>query len=141
MSELVEKALAAKRESKHIEFKRSFDPASIGEWCEVIKDIVAIANSGGGIIVFGLDSDGVPAGVPVEAIRNIDPADVSNKISKYIGSADLQFEIRDLEKEGQPLEAFLVAPLLIPVVFQRPGTYDVGSGKHRTAFAAGTVYF
>lgn len=56
MPGLLEKALSAKRESKHIEFKHSFDPTSMGEWCEVINDIVAIANSGGGIIVFGLET-------------------------------------------------------------------------------------
>ena len=47
---LIEKAKAAKRESKYIEFKVSFDIDSTQDWCEIIKDIVAIANSGGGII-------------------------------------------------------------------------------------------
>lgn len=49
MSELVEKGLRAKRESKYVDFKRQFDPASAGEWCEIIKDVVAMANSGGPI--------------------------------------------------------------------------------------------
>jgi hypothetical protein len=35
MSELVERALKAKRESKRIEFKRGFD-TSFAEWCELI---------------------------------------------------------------------------------------------------------
>ena len=54
MPSLIDKALAAKRESKHIEFKEGFDPASGHDWCESIKDIVAIANSGGGVLIFGL---------------------------------------------------------------------------------------
>jgi hypothetical protein len=141
MPELVEKALVAKRESKHIEFKHGFDPTSTGEWCEVIKDVVAIANSGGGIVVFGLDSAGAPTGAPVEPIGRMDPADITNKISKYTGPVDLQVELCDLEKQGHPLEAFLIAPALVPVVFQKPGTYDIGSGKQRTAFGVGTVYF
>jgi hypothetical protein len=41
-------------ESAELEFKAAFDPASPSEWCELIKDIVAMANSGGGLIVFGI---------------------------------------------------------------------------------------
>jgi hypothetical protein len=141
MPGLIEKALVARRESKHIEFKQGFDPASMGEWCELIKDVVAIANSGGGIIVFGLDSAGVPTGASVDAVMRVDPADLSNKIAKYTGAVDLGFEIRDLEKSGHPLGAFIIEPVLVPVVFQKPGTYDIGSGKQRTAFSIGTVYF
>jgi len=48
MPDLIQKALTAKRESKSVEFKETFDPTSPGDWCEVVKDIVAIANSGGG---------------------------------------------------------------------------------------------
>jgi hypothetical protein len=141
MTDLVKKALTAKRESKHIEFKQSFDPNSAGEWCELIKDLAAIANSGGGIIIFGLDSLGVPTGESVNAIAAIDPADIANKISKYTGSVDLEFEIRSLDKKGHPLVAFVVLPVAIPLVFAKPGTYDTGSGRQRTAFGVGTIYF
>jgi hypothetical protein len=34
-----------------------------------------------------------------------------------------------------------VAAALLPIVFTDPGTYDVGGGKQKTAFARGTVYF
>src|SRR5437867_11418209 len=141
MTDLVKKALTAKRESKHIEFKQSFDPSSAGEWCELIKDLAAIANSGGGIIVFGLDSLGVPTGESVNAIAAIDPADIANKISKYTGLVDFEFEIRSFNKKGHPLVAFVVLPAAIPLVFEKPGTYDIGSGKQRNAFGVGTVYF
>ena len=36
----------------------SFDPAATQDWCEVVKDIVAMANSGGGYVVFGVNDDG-----------------------------------------------------------------------------------
>lgn len=141
MTDLISKALTAERESKHIEFKQSFDPNSAGEWCELIKDLAAIANSGGGIIVFGLDSLGVPTGESVIAIATIDPADIANKISKYTGLVDFKFEIRSLDKKGHRLVAFVVMPVAIPIVFVKPGTYDIGSRKQRTAFGVGTIYF
>ena len=40
---LIDKGLKAKRESKYVDFKRSFDPDSNGEWCELIKDIALVA--------------------------------------------------------------------------------------------------
>ena len=42
---LIEEAKAATQESKNIEFKESFEVDSTGEWCELIKDVAAIANS------------------------------------------------------------------------------------------------
>lgn len=57
-SRLLERAENARRESKSLDFKREFDPMSTPEWCEIIKDIVAFANSGGGVIVFGVNNDG-----------------------------------------------------------------------------------
>ena len=45
-------------ESASLDFKSSFDPESKQDWCELIKDIVAMSNSGGGSIVVGVDDDG-----------------------------------------------------------------------------------
>lgn len=141
MPDLIQKALEAKRESKYIEFKHGFDPSSPAEWCEVIKDLVAIANSGGGIIVFGLDSVGKPTDTCLDELGRVDPADFANRIAKYTGSVELDFEIRVLDKDGHTLFAFIIQPVSVPIVFQKPGTYDIGSGKQRAAFSVGTVYF
>jgi hypothetical protein len=141
MADLISKALTAKRESKYIEFKQDFDPTSPGEFCELTKDVVAIANSGGGIIVFGLDSGGRPTGAPLRALELIDPADIANKLTKYTGAVSLEFEVRELAKDGAKLLSFIIHPVSIPIVFQKPGTYDIGGGKQKTAFGVGTVYF
>jgi hypothetical protein len=42
------RAADAKRESKHVEFKEEFDPTNDGNWLELLKDLAAIANVGGG---------------------------------------------------------------------------------------------
>lgn len=141
MPDLIQKALTAKRESKCIEFKDTFDPTSPADWCEIVKDIVAITNSGGGIIVFGLDSLGVPTTASLAALADVDPAEVGDKISKYTGPVHLEVELRELEKQGRKLQAFLVHPVSIPIIFQKPGTYDIGGGKQKAAFGVGTVYF
>jgi hypothetical protein len=40
-----------------------------------LPEIVAIANSDGGIIVFGLDSNGQPVSRSLDAVARVDPAD------------------------------------------------------------------
>lgn len=141
MSKLIKKALAATRESKHIEFKRGFDPASLGEWCELIKDIVALANSGGGILVFGLDSAGKLTNESIDALAREDPADIVNRVAKYIDSPTFEIESSEFKKQGKKLHAIIVSGASIPHIFQKPGTYDAGGGKQKTAFGYGTIYF
>jgi hypothetical protein len=138
---LLDKALAAKRESKQIEFKESFDVTSKQEWCEIIKDLVAIANSGGGVILFGINSRGEPTGVDLTPLRAIDPATIADRIHPYTETHFTDFEICEGEKAGHKLLAWSVKSSGMPTVFAQPGTYPVEGGKQRTAFGRGTVYF
>ena len=48
MKDLLAKAPEAQRESKYIDFKEMFDPDLARDWVEIVKDIVAMANSGPG---------------------------------------------------------------------------------------------
>src|SRR6266852_1511999 len=75
----VQKARAAKRESKHVEFKEQFDPSSDGEWCELIKDFIAIGNSAGGVSVIGLTNIGTPSGADVRAVLALDNAKIGER--------------------------------------------------------------
>ena len=67
-----------------------FNPDSAGHWCEITKDIIAIANSGGGVILFGVDSVGTPTECDLGRLAKVDPSDVTNKILKYTGFVDLE---------------------------------------------------
>ncbi len=97
MTDFLKKGLRAKRESKAIEFKESLDVTSSGEWCELIKDIVAIANSGGGVIMIGLDNHGEPSSYNANPLLKFEPADITTKIHKYTG-VNLEFEIVEQRK-------------------------------------------
>src|SRR5438046_1820411 len=119
---LVENALTARRESRQIEFKQSVDVGSKQDWCEIIKDLVAIANSGGGVIVFGVNNRGEPVGVDLSALRAIDPATISDRIHPYTETQFTDFEIHEPEKAGHKLVAWLVKPSQMPTVFAQPGT-------------------
>ncbi len=135
-------ALAAQRGSKRVEFEPAFSPESPGAWCELIKDIVAIANSGGGVIVVGLDNDGKPSGWNPAELLAVDRADVVNEIAKHVGEQFDDFEIAEAKKDSTTVATIAVGMRTgSPLVFEKPGTYGDDHGNHKTAFARGTVYF
>jgi hypothetical protein len=141
MSELLTKGLAAKRESRQIEFKQAFDPCSAANWCEIVKDIIAIANSRGGIIFIGLDNAGEPVTSDLSAAIAIDPATIADKVRTYTGTDFSDFEIVATTKGGIRIIALIIGQSLVPIVFMNPGTYELLNGKQGSAFSRGTVYF
>ncbi len=80
-------------ESASLDFKSSFDPESKQDWCEVIKDIVAMSNSGGGTIVVGVDDDGNLSNSDSAPLLAVDPADVTNRIHSYTDQHFAAFDI------------------------------------------------
>jgi len=80
---LLKRAAEAKRESKHVEFKSKFDVGSTEDWCEILKDLVAMANTGGGVLVVGCDNSGQHSGANVTAILSLDPAQLALKQARF----------------------------------------------------------
>jgi predicted HTH transcriptional regulator len=77
------KCLTAKRESKSIEFKEQFQPSDSRQALEVLKDIVAIANSGGGALAVGINNLGEASGADVSATLRHDHAKYCDLVHKY----------------------------------------------------------
>lgn len=138
---LLARAATAKRESKWIDFKESFDVNRSGDWCEVIKDLVAMANSGGGVIVFGVRNGGESGGDPVAGLLRYDPAKVTDKIYSYTGEHFSSFEIMEIERGGEMKPAIRVREAAFPLVFTGSGNYSDAAGRQKSAFSNGTVYF
>lgn len=128
-------------ETAEIDFKARFNPSASEDWCELIKDIVAMANSGGGVVVFGVNDDGTPAVGDLGPIQNLDPATIADKLKKYTDQHFGGFSASPGPRRGAPVVALAVSGVSIPIVFTSPGTYDIGGGKQKTAFSRGTVYF
>lgn len=141
MSNRLADALTLSSESDEVDFKREFDPASAGEWCELLKDIMAMANSGGGVIVIGLESDGTLAAGPPVAALGLDQATVVDKVAKYTGTNFGGIVIQRTAKSGQDVVAMVIAGSGVPIPFSNPGTYALPDGKQKTVFSRGTVYF
>jgi predicted HTH transcriptional regulator len=139
---LMERAQVAKSESKHLDFKSEFDTASTEAWCGIVKDIVAMANTGGGIIIFGVENDGVSnSKVDHARLLAYDTADITNRISKYTNYQFSEIEIVEVERAGKTHASFFVFATEVPVVFTKPGEYEIADKKKKVAFAQGTIYF
>lgn len=136
-----EEALEATRESRSVEFKSSFRPGNTGDWCEIIKDIAALANSGGGYILIGVDNSGRPGDFDATDLLAMDPAQVLDRIARYVGTEFDGIEIISVQKGGHTLAMLRIEPVDIPFPFIRPGEYEEPAGNKKKAFAEGTVYF
>jgi len=138
----LERARIGKRESKNLEFKEQFDPSVEGEWIELLKDFVAIANTGGGVVVVGAANDGTPSGVDVSEVLDLDSAQIGDKLFRYVGENFDDFEVLDVQRYGVSVAAIVIGETVAsPLVFGKPGNYTNAAGKQKTAFAKGTVYF
>jgi hypothetical protein len=138
---LISRAISAQRESKQIEFKESFNISSDQDWCEVLKDVVAIANSGGGIIIFGKKNNWSITSSISSKLSKLDPATVTDKIYKYTNSIYQDFEIETINTWKRKVVVLVLDNSKIPLVFCKPGTYVVSGNKQKTSFSQWTIYF
>jgi hypothetical protein len=146
MRETVEAALASDGEQSWgeqswVDFKREFDPSSAASWCEIVKDIVAMANSGGGFIVIGLENDGLPSTAKIDAAIALDPATITDKVRKYTGVQLGTFSLHPGQKAGHDVQVIKIEAVKYPIVFTNVGSYELPNKKQERAFSVGQVYF
>lgn len=101
----LEKASTAQRESKYVEFRDRFDPADETAWLELVKDVVALANAGGGVVVFGVRADGASSGnsnVP-------DRAALVAHVGHHTGEEFHGFELVEVTRADARVPALLVS--------------------------------
>jgi hypothetical protein len=139
-----ERATRAKRETRSLDFKERFDPDSTADWTELVKDFMAMANSGGGLIVVGVCNDGSPAKDDVAAVLELDSAKITDKVERYTGVQFAEFEIHEAKRGRKKIAVVEIgAAKDAPIAFTKPGTYPTPGEKkqQKTAFSQGAVYF
>ena len=126
-------------ECVHFELKREFSP-SPRAWAELSKDIVALANSGGGVILFGVDDNGRRRGLPTSLLSVLDPARVTDQLRRKAPSASVSTAYLERTYYKKLYGALVVQPLRVPLVFDTEWGYDGADGKHRIAIKPGLLY-
>lgn len=131
-------ALQANSETNYIEFKSEFDVSDKLAWCEIIKDIVAITNTGGGVILFGVDDSGIPTGSSPIIGGTLDSAQVTDKLKKYTGYQFSNYTIVECEKLGCKIVSLVIGESMPPLIF----TNDALEKRDKKfAFRKGGIYF
>ncbi len=100
-----------------------------------------MANSGGGVILFGLDDVGDVSFAVSSQLPALDPAQLTDWIHKYTLVQFGEIEVHYCRKEERDVIAIIVGSSEVPLVFAKPGSYSIGNGKQLSVFSQGTVYF
>jgi hypothetical protein len=123
------RAAEAKRSSKRVELKHEFDPRVDGDSLELLRDVVALANSGGGVVV-------------LDRVGDVDEELIHQQLERYAEPEFETFDVHDITRGGRPATAIIVEGVVnTPLVFARHGRYRSPEGGDRTAFARGGLYF
>jgi hypothetical protein len=138
---LIKLAHDAMTETSRIDFKREFNPSATADFLQLIKDLVAMANSGGGCLIVGLNDDGTPSNTDLSDLMSLDPAKLTDRVAKYTGVQFGRFEIMSLQRGPNNIGLIIVLGADRPMVFEKPGSYEQPPGTSKTAFAMGTIYF
>lgn len=140
--ELTALAETATVESDLLDFKREFSPEKKSAfWAETIKDIVAFANTNGGIIVFGVEDDGTLSDSDCGKLFELDSAALADQIKKYTNFNFQGVQVLPVVRERKTLPSLVIEAVDVPIVFTKVGTYQIADGKQKTAFSLGTIYF
>lgn len=138
----IDDVLRADSELDDLDFKQAFDPDSAGDWLELLKDVVAIANSGGGFIVIGCLNNGHAVGVSDSLLKALDSATTDAKVFTYTGAHLKSVTATAHEKDGKPVVVVRIADAEYPMSFIKVGNYAIDGGKgQKTAFNQGNLYF
>ena len=124
----VERALRVTRESTRVAFVAGVDPAEPTGWRDLARELTAMANSGGGVVVLGLDARGAPSGWDASALLSVDPDTVRAQVRSCVdGEEPVTVEPVRAERSGVtvvvlPVDPATGAPLLVDgVVHVRHG--------------------
>jgi hypothetical protein len=115
------------RGSTHLQIVRTFSAARPDAWLELCVHVVAMANSGGGMIVV----------VGHDALE----AELQRLLAQHLGESFTGFAVRVEPRDQTPVGVIdVTAREGSPLVFDVDGTYTSADGKTATVFHRGTVY-
>jgi len=128
-SRLLKRAAEAKRSSKRVALKEDFDSGAPGDWLELVRDVAAIANSGGGVVV-------VRSAIPLEEEL------LHEQLARYVEPDFEAFELYDVARHGDAETAIVVESVAgTPLVFSAQGRYRDPAGREHVVFAEGGLSF
>jgi predicted HTH transcriptional regulator len=138
----VEELVTRGRESAKLDYKEFLNPSDTLHKIELVKDLVAMANTAGGYVVVGVADDGTLRGMSATEIGHIDEATIRAQVDAYIGTSLEIFVDCPMVWDGKKFGILTVlrSPRS-PIVFEHDGQYKAPTAKkNSTTFRAGDVF-
>jgi hypothetical protein len=140
--EKLDELLLLAAEHPELDFKRSIDLTEPHHRLGLVKDIIALANTGtGGYIVVGANEDGTAARdhSPVDASR-FDSADLAQAVARHVISAPI-VSSQSHELDGWMFVLIHVAPSVsgLPCIISKSGEYQADKGM-KVVLREGVLY-
>lgn len=128
-------------EGKNKDFKIAYDPVDRSAKLGLVKDLVAMANSGGGTILIGRSETQFPGIDPI-LTDHLDSAKIADYAGKFIApsSLDVSHDIEQLDN-GNVIFSLRVSSAAYPIVMNRQGTWTgFDSSKDKPLFRKGEIW-
>jgi hypothetical protein len=120
---LLSRAESATRSSKRVALREAVD------YVELVREIAAMANSGGGVVV-------------LEGAASVDEELVHEQLARYAEPEFEGFTVESVARAGRRSTVVLVEEARnSPIVFAREGRYRDAAGIEHVVFARGGLYF
>jgi hypothetical protein len=119
--------------ARSVGLERTFDSSSERDWCYLIRDILAKANTGGGEINLRSAPDSAAI------TRN----DVLRRIAEYSDTTFDDIELRPADSPGVAATVISIGRTLFPIVMTKAGRYADSDDPAKVveAFPPGGIYF
>ena len=131
--------LEGRVETTNCDLKRVFD-GSNQAWVNLAKDIVAMSNSGGGVIVFGVDDNGHRVGLKQSLLNLMDPAQINGQIEPKAPGARLGTSYYEITYYRLRYGFLCIHSQEDLIVFEKEWGYNKPNGQHQTVIREGVLY-
>lgn len=121
-------------------YLENFDAASEVAWCELIRDVVALANSGGGRLIV---RQAVPGSADGLGATQLSAAAILERLAQYTDSPFDDVQVRATESAGRKELEIVVGAADFPIGFihaAQPGQAGQSASQEQI-FPAGSFYF
>ncbi len=129
-----------KGERENQDYKLYFDVSNGKAKVDLVKNIVAIANSGGGKIIFGRSETEI-VGVEQDVVNALDSAKLDDFIYKFTQPVRVQLG-HNIEKlsNGKYLVEITIESVKYPIVFSKQGSWSNMTSNEREVFFEGDIW-
>jgi hypothetical protein len=118
---LLRRAEEAKRASRRVVLRNEFDPTSDDDWLELVVDLTALANSGGGVAVVNAE---------------VGRAELARRVEAQTGASFDPIDVQPISRNGARMTAIVVdAAGETPLLVEQQAHFRHG-GKSKPATAA-----